>query len=385
MLPLARRPTERRTLHYDFSQLAPHQDYTLHVCMEAFPLRAHTAASRDRARDEHAFLRHVPDTNLTHYAENQLLPSDAVALMQVTRPDTVDGHVAEHTVHLAIHVPQAGRHAARLHARQHLLKSGGHVHLKLQRLGLTAAQLGDVDPVFPPGIDSWQDAVDAASAVMFQHPSLVNLSTDKGGAIPAYILEVCIQTAINRAPDLPSTILSAGDGWMKTIRALGPDGQPLSDSDGNPVFGRRLNVNVQRALTGALAIAIRLSRDDDFLKGQTWNVQYGVTSAPYNGQARDSTSLEHVAEPHPSASLLRTPALADDGYRWGLRNLSPGRGLSIDSQVSYQRPVGSSWLATGIWSDQDGAAGKLDADAAEFSSKVPLPVAFVRRSAVRVW
>src|SRR5947207_9373298 len=108
MSSLKDRPTEKQTLQYDLSDFSPSDDYTLHYCMESFPLQRHDEASLRRAREEHAFLRYVPDTNLTHYIEADL-PSDAVALKQVTKPVTIGGVTTEQTVSLSIHVPRKGR------------------------------------------------------------------------------------------------------------------------------------------------------------------------------------------------------------------------------------------------------------------------------------
>src|SRR6266498_1222436 len=98
MSTLAGRPTEKATLHFDFAHVDQSQQFTLHVCMESFPLEPHDDASRLKARKTHGFLRHVPDRNLSHYIDELPLPKDAIALVYVTRPVKVDGQTAEHTV-----------------------------------------------------------------------------------------------------------------------------------------------------------------------------------------------------------------------------------------------------------------------------------------------
>jgi len=322
--------------------------------MESFPLRRHDQASLRRAREEHGFLRHVPDVNLTHYID-ATLPSDAVALRHVTRPVTVDGVQTEQTVHLSIHVPRKGRFLAREEVRANGKRLWS-VHPKLKRFAAANALLtAGVDAILPEGIDSWQDAVESAMALLFHHPSLINLNANNGGPIPAYILDYCIQTAVEESGDLPAAIRGAGDDWMTTVRALGPKGVPLSTDDGKPVFGRKLDPDVQSAMEGVLAKAVRMTRDERYLQNAQWSVQYGLTSAPYGATARDAKFV-HESESHhaPHPQLAGIDLEANDEYKWALKNLTPGSGLEIDSNVTYTPPASSGkWSANGMWSDQD--------------------------------
>jgi hypothetical protein len=59
-------------------------------------------------------------------------------------------------------------------------------------------------------------------ALLFHHPNLINLNTDHGGQIPAYIVENCILAAISKIQELPLMILQEGDDWMQACRPMDP-------------------------------------------------------------------------------------------------------------------------------------------------------------------
>ena len=216
MLPTDARPTEVHTLHFDLAHVDGSYDFAMHISLQSYPLQRHDKASRARARTALPFLRCVPDAHLTHYIEDIALPSDAIALIHVTRPMQVGPEVADHLVHMGIHVPAAGHAAAAALARARSVQLWD-VHPKLARFGITADN-STIDPQFPDGINDWQDAVDAATALLFHHPSLVNLNTNQGGMVPSTILN-WITNALTSTGDLPEAILSAGDSWNVTVPA----------------------------------------------------------------------------------------------------------------------------------------------------------------------
>ena len=194
------RPVERRTLHFSLPQVDPTQPLTLNVGLQSFPIRSHDNATRDKARGTHGFLRYVPDEDITHHL-TVALPRDAIVLMEVTRPVEIEGVMAEHTILLGVHVPRAGHVAA---ARR-IMKNGGlrwDVHPKLAPYRAALAAADDIKPDLPDKIVDWQTATDAGAALLYHHPELLNLSTDKGGEVPAYILQHCIYHALNRTGEL---------------------------------------------------------------------------------------------------------------------------------------------------------------------------------------
>lgn len=339
------RPTENHLLNYSLPKVQDEHPLTLHVALRQYALRPHDAHTRREMRAQQHFLRHVPDTELTHYLEAPL-PSDAIAMMEVTRPTEVDGHTAEHTVHLAIHVPRRGVQ----HAVEHLRSQNAqpwNVHPKLARFAhLLASGDAERDP-FPDHITDWKTATEAASALLYTHPDLINLSTVDGGHYPAYILDHCVLRALNRSGTLIEYIEDLGDRWMKTEPALGPDGKPLYDKDGKPVFTRIVHGRVQAAMSGPLGLAIKFCKGDEHLRDEQWNVQYGVTTAPYRAMARDADA--------PHTSMLAADAVAAAGpYKWALANRTPGSGLVVDPNLTYTpAPQQAEFNVSDIWMSTD--------------------------------
>ena len=294
------------------------------------------------------FLRHVPDTELTHYLEAPL-PSDAVAMMEVTCPVEVEGRAADQTVHLAVHVPRRGVLAAIEHMRAQNTAPWD-VHPKLARYAhLLSAKDGDKD-VFPDHITDWKTATEAASALLFTHPDLINLSTVDGGRYPAYILNKCVLSALQRSGTLIEYIEDLGDRWMKTEPAVGPDGQPLRDKDGKLVYTRIVNGLVQSALSGPLAWAIKLAKGDEYLRDEQWTLQYGVTTASYRALASESGT--------PHSPVLAADSVAAAGpYKWALANRTPGSGLVMDPNLSYTpAPQQAEFNVSDIWMSADTGA-----------------------------
>ena len=351
------RPTERRTLHFSLPAVEPDDPLTLHVALRKHTMRVHDAGSRLKARDAHPFLRAVPDHLLTHFIDADL-PLDAVAMIEVTKPVMVDGQEAEHTVHLAIHVPSAGEEAAirRLRSANAPLWPVHPKLLSLQLAGVNASDIGDT--VFPEGMIDWNDPTEASVALLFQHPDLLNLSVDHGGELPAYIKTACVMTALTRTSmSLPAAIYLAGSKWMKTEPAKGPDGKPLIDPvTGQPVMTRILHKTVADAIEAPLKLAVKLAKDDTFLKNQQWTLQYGRTTDTYGARSVRGTVQD---EPVRESAVLRAP---EGSFNWALKNLTPGSGLSIDWNIQYNpAPSQQTFTVNDIWMSTD--AQPLDAKA----------------------
>ena len=348
------RPTETRRLHFSLSHAADGDDLTFHVAMRSHPIRRHDAESRKLARETHKFLRGVPDSYLTHFIDVPL-PEDAIAMMEVTKKIVVDGEEVERTVHLGIHVPSRGHEALRRR-----LLSGNEptwdVHPKLEVLRELGANDGSVDAVYPEGIYNWQAPKDTAAALIYKHPDLLNLNAEKPD-IPAHILEKCIMEALRLdANALPRAIAEAGDDWMTEESVKGPDGKVVVDpATGKPLKFKALDPEVESALKGPVAIAVRLAKDDTFLRNIQWNVQHGLTADAYHATTtnKGGTSLR----------ASRAPRLGDGPVRWSLKNLTPGCGLEIDSNLVFTGPpqqqtftVNDMWMSTDKTDPLDDAA-----------------------------
>lgn len=346
------RSTEPHLLHFSLQAAAPDDELTLHVCLRRYPLQRHDAHTRAAARGKLAFLRHVADTELTHYLDVQL-PTDAVAMVEVTKKIVVDGYEAEQTLSLSVHVPRAGVEAARRNLRERA-EPLWDVHPKLSGCAHLLNAADDTLDPFPDHIDSWRTEDDSAAALLYTHPDLVNLSVKGGGVVPAHILDACIRAALRRTSALTDTIRRLGDRWMKTERAYGPDRTPLVDGDGKPVFSRILHADVQSVLPGVLARAVRLAKDDTALRDEQWTLQYGMTSDTYGARAQVGD------EAHVALLAAEADSAGAGPYKWALANRTPGCGLVVDPNLSYApAPTQPTFNVTDIWMSADEGAKAL--------------------------
>ena len=354
-----RRPLERRRLHFDLSHLDTANEYTLHACLEPHPVHAHTAESRQRAREAAPVLRAVPDERLTHYAELDL-PSDAIALLSVTRPDERGGH---RLATMAIHVPQDAYRTEQLRMRDAASTSGGlAVHAKLRLLGVDPQKLravtGSDDPApYPTHIDDYNDAVTAAVALLFHHRDVMNLQV--GGYGAAYIIQQYLE-ANPSISDVALQIVQLGDDWMTQTPVLDENGQQMHDDQGNRLWTQTVDPDVKAAAKGPLAWAVRAIKNDPNLEGVQWTVQQGVTAADYGASVAPQTHAPHAAAARAArlAEVARVAA-ASGGFNWTVQNLSPSNGFTVDPAVNFQpAPTTAAWSGTGFWSQPSAEAGQ---------------------------
>lgn len=352
------RPTESHLLHFSLPASEAEQALTLNVCLQRYPLRRHTAQTRLEARRSHGFLRHASDEELSHYADVPL-PSDAVALMEVTRPVEVDGVMAEHTVHMGIHVPRAGMRKAVDHLRRRATPLWD-VHPKLARFAhLLKADGETIDP-HPDDIGVWQTPFESAVSLLFMHPDILYLDGKNGqDDKPGYILDACVRAALMHTGELVDVIETLGNRWARTERAVGPDGKPLVDHEGKEVFTRILHPSVSRAIGGTLALAVKLVKDDEFLREVKWSQQYGEPTNGYQATAADDAASHPVVLGDADAAAASVSYGAGP-YRWALANRTPGSGLTIEPDLKYDGPKAKEeFSAKDIWMSADPGATAL--------------------------
>ncbi len=335
------RPVERQSLHFDFSHLDLEREYTFNHSLVSIALQRHDAVSLSAAREKIPLLKTIPDKHLTHFIDIDL-PSDCLALMYVTILKDIDGKKIQHPVHLALHIPNEGRkHARDLFLRERY-KDRPALHHKLARLGVTLetvrATLGDDDyPSFPAHINTFQDATNAAIALVFQHSNLINLNTDNGGKIPA-IIEQHITDAVTDVGDLSLQILGDGDAWMQTTTLTIP-GSDKTTTATVPAD------DVVQNMTGTLQTALVAVKNDPLLEGQQWNLLYGSTTDTYDGKTSGLSARDIAA--------IKRNTLEDDGYNWTAANKTGMNGLTVGAgSISYS-PATDTYSSAGLWSAND--------------------------------
>ena len=345
--------SERHLLHFDLK--GRDAAYTFHVAQREYPIARHTPNTLSDARASNGFLHHLPDADLSHYAD-VALPADAVALMWVTEPVMIDGVQAERIVSMGIHVPREARlrdvrrnlhllHAEEPHPKLAYRKAGQKL-LHDQRLSLEAA---------PDQIAAVQDPYEIAVALLFQHPELINLNKDAATGGPVTVIEACIRRALSKSMILIDQIEAHLDDWSHPVRAMDGD-LPAVDDKGDPVFVLELHPDVAAALPAVVQRALVLVKQSEELRNQSWSVEYGSTVADYAGSVRP--------KPHVMAEADTLRASGD--VNWRLKNLTPSDGLQFEPDVRFVPAApGKNWRADGVWSSEDDlAVGAFD-DAAQ--------------------
>lgn len=343
------RATEHHSLHFDFSHLDPQCDYTFQHGLTSLPLRQHSAATRAAARTRIPLLKVIPDERLTHFVEADL-PSDAIVLLYVTKRRTIGARTFDHPVHLAIHVPREGHARVRTNALAARRATPVTLHPKLAQVGVTRAAFtaatGDNDDAeHPEHIQIWQNAVDAAVALLFHHGSLINLSTDNGGQVPAQIISNCISPAVTAMNTLPLEIWQEKDAWLVTTVLPATPSLPQGTTSLRPSKG------VMAMVPGPLKQALLTMQNDITLQGQQWNPRYGATSAPFSATVSGLPYMVASSQAGQGSVEVADPA----SEMWVPTQLSDTSGFSIDDgSVSYTPPAAEpAWTAQGVWSMND--------------------------------
>ncbi|MGO4702121.1 hypothetical protein [Dyella sp. 2RAB6] len=335
--------SERHLLHFD-AAAAPRRDHTLTYYAGLTPHRihTHTKATRADARVGNALLQRMPDARLSHYLEVDL-PSDSVMVTYLARATEVEGATTEDFLSLAIHVPREGRR----HQRENRLLRGApqELHPKLAWLledeelgqGLHTLLHGDAARLDTDLLHDLIDPFETASTLLFQHPSLINLNTENGGAIPALILRDCVGRALRKRSRLLDEIRRLGAQWSRRVPMLDADGKVVTDAEGT-IFTIEVHENVRRQMPAPMGLALKYSQQMEELQGQTWNVQYGQTVA------------EH--RPVRAVQLGTRPVLRAGETRWTVKALSTMNGVSTGA-VNFDPPREGGWSIAANWSTDD--------------------------------
>jgi hypothetical protein len=334
------RPTEQQSLHFNLGYL-PDVPYVFCCAGRSAALQRHTPETLLAAREAQPILRAFPDASISHFVD-AVLPSDAVALMTVTTPQTIGTTTVDAPVHLGVHLPEANREAARAQA----VAVPGPVHPKLVFNSISAEQftaaVASDDaaasnahlPQFPQSIHVFQDATDAATAFLFCHHDLMNLNLTTGSHIVTTAITKAIGGTSNELPSQINSDARHGRPWMVTTVA--PDGSVHHSP----------SADVVAHMAGSVQQAVQYVKNDQQLEGQQWNVTPGTTSSAYSA----SSSVAAVT-PAPAATPQGDGG--GTGNLWAIRNLTPGNGLTV-SFDGYTPPTSTdSWVANGVWSMND--------------------------------
>ena len=269
-------------LDFDFSYLHPDQAFTLHAGSRQYALTPHTARSRELSRRTNGVLRLVPDSHVTHYAQDVRLPPASTALLRVTAPTLRPGDPLDRLVWTGIYVPRASRAAGIARRREQGLEAGV-VPPKLAALGDVEVSKLPISDEDLGDLANFATAYDAAASLIFHHPEMMALHPTPAERILDIIHSAAGMNALAASlqeqarnheadPTSPNWVESRpGTDW-KTGQPSGPIyvwsdetlewlGMPLRDS-------------------------LVRTKDAADLEGQCWTVQRGITEVPATSRAQ---------------------------------------------------------------------------------------------------
>jgi hypothetical protein len=354
MAPGGSSPKQR--IHFDLSGHEPDAQFMFHAGLNDYPIRAHTERTLEESRTTNRFLRLLPDEAVSHYID--IDPPQYVSMLYSTKAVTVDGIPARQMTTMGIFIPKK----AWMRDIDRGLRTGAaalEAKLACRNLGENvSSSLLEALANAPDEITTYQDAFEVAAALIFQHPELINLNKDaaKGGPVTVYD---CVSKALNMKRRVVEVILKDHPRDWSTVERVLDDGKPAVDDQGKPIFTTGLDPEVRRALGDSVSLALQLAHQSEDLRGQTWTLQYGMTTAGYSGDVR------------PKKALANLPLRGPNDVRWRLKNLTPSSGLTFEPEIRFRpAPAGNVWRADGEWASNpdpmvepyDDAARKALAD-----------------------
>jgi hypothetical protein len=300
------RPLEDCTLQFDLSDTGLEQ-LEIHVFGsedDGGRLQEHTAESRAHFRNENPALAEVRDEDLTHYIEDVTLPSDALQLYWVTGclqngEDALAG--------LNIHVPQQTLIAL---AETAAARGLGQVRTAKMRYYGIGARQQNVNDLYP-NVASFVTPFDAALALLYLQPDLMNINVTQGASIlqllqtlPCTDQNPCDDPYINTLafriasawPATESGMVNVGGrevvAWAKLVPVIGEDGQPVLDDTGKRAFSYNISDETGQAIASAAQNLRKAILNSTEFEGFNWHPTRGrTTDAQEVGQANSRSRV----------------------------------------------------------------------------------------------
>src|SRR6185369_215599 len=306
-------PREQRTLHFDLSY-ADVVDARLRALFSPHdntPLTPHTEETRARFRADNPLLRGIADGRLTHFVDAVDLPADAMQQLWVSGRHAPSGEDA--LLGLQIHVPEAVRRtlaAAQTVSGEPRIYGAKVRAYNLERIADTLT-LEDLAPALDEFVTPW----DAAAAVVFHTPEIMNLNLEQGATIKELIEKLpCTSSTPGCDPFLGTLAFRIARNWparqtpggWATLQAIiDPDtGRPLLDEHGQTIYQTDLAdetvAAAQQTIRGVLASIF----NDRRFEGANWHALQGRTVSSVvaaSGAGLRASGFELVAE-HPAGT-----------------------------------------------------------------------------------
>ena len=331
--------TERRTLFFNFA----HEDFarTAHhlvVGRNKYPLtkvsdKPHVLR---QARQTNAFLRGVPDNQITHHLENVELPANTVQLSYVISSENkTTGTWNMSGMYLLM--PNASIMAAHRCGQTRAVPAGPLQSVKRKRYGsgpaFTAQDLVDERALF--------DTTDHAGTLVGMHPEALSAEPNSCAYIHTHhiatnpftgdVSDDITQLGAAQPQVTPNKPNDPTVGWATLAPVTDENGVPLKNTTGKNNKGlihynAEWNINVAQDAAQAITGVVQSTKDDDKLgadvtgalngtprdfTGTIWHRRDGITSINQSpGPGRSTDTLKYTLAPDTPANGYRVTATA---------------------------------------------------------------------------
>ena len=304
---------ETATLHFDLSNLAGDQEFTMHAGFGRYTLTRHTHHTLTLARRSNKALALLPDERITHFVGAVRLPANALALLRVTAPKLRSDDLLDRLVLTSIHLPRRHRMAGL--ARYQRLFPNHPLPTKLTAYGLTGIPPAEKDIIIDAG--DWQTAQDCAQSLVFHHPEVLTLiPTPAGLILPIVETAKGLQSlaySIYKEAENHDKNPSNNPNWVNSESGMNwKTGQP---SNSIYVWSR----NTLNKLPTPVKDVVQKTKNILELENQCWTVQPGIVQVPLKSVSQRKTAL-------------RT-GLQDAEANYTVKELTPQSG--VEHQFSY--------------------------------------------------
>ncbi|MDD5266974.1 MAG: hypothetical protein PHO08_07580 [Methylococcales bacterium] len=328
------RPMMKTVFHADLSDAHPGEEYWVHANGKRHKLVPHTNETRAQLRASSPHLNHILDEHLTHFTEQAAtLPADRALRVHIKHTlKNFPGAKAEFGVHhVAIHVPP-----------------------KASQSKSFAFEKQIATPHAAP--INW---VTTAQALLFHHPDLINHDTDATNTIMDYMnnnLEISAkinQLAQQMREMGPPTEKS---GWAllvpyvppKFTRPEGPipgikdeDIEKIAKEaptvfDGTKTYYKHQPTGaIQLAAGDAMTAMMKVTKNDNSLRGKKWQLQDGASLTPANPHSLAGSNPQNLTGPSRfrTADIVAGSAASGDQWTAAISNTDYVSGLMTTISV----------------------------------------------------
>jgi hypothetical protein len=242
----------------------------------------------------------VRSRRITHFSPKITLPASSLALMLVIGASNTDPTEPPVLTLACIHIPSVTRPVQHNQA-DGAVTTRSAFDPKLEMYGIAATATDSPDVIID--VKDVTTAHDAAYAVVFHHPELMNLDPNSAGKIMNYIrnargIDDLARCIYQQAKDYQRDPKSH-QNWAIAMPMMDQDTKPITGPDGHPIYRYDLSTTTLQmagAAPGPIADTLVNTKNDPNLQGICWYSQASVV-CENTGGALPSGGTQYLLSP----------------------------------------------------------------------------------------